>query len=69
MVLNDTTLDIKVKALEAKMSQRDLAKAVGTTQQYVWRVVHRDTGMVNKTFVRMMEELGYDIELTYVKRG
>ena len=24
--------------------------------------------MVNKTFVQMMEALGYDIELTYVKR-
>ena len=25
-------------------------------------------GIVNKTFVQMMEALGYDIELTYIKR-
>ena len=25
-------------------------------------------GVVNKTFIRMMEELGYDVELTYVER-
>lgn len=26
-------------------------------------------GVVNRTFVQMMEVLGHDIELTYVKRG
>ncbi|WP_233554870.1 hypothetical protein [Atopobacter sp. AH10] len=25
-------------------------------------------GVVNKTFISMMEAMGYDIELTYVKR-
>ena len=25
-------------------------------------------GVVNNTFIKMMEALGYDIELTYVKR-
>ena len=28
----------------------------------------RDEGVVNNTFVKMLEALGYDIELHYVKR-
>jgi hypothetical protein len=32
-------------------------------------VIKKPEGVVNKTFVQMMEALGYDIELTYVKRG
>lgn len=31
-------------------------------------VIKKQDGVVNKTFVQMMEALGYDIELTYVKR-
>ena len=32
------------------------------------RIIKKNDGIVNKTFVQMMESLGYDIELTYVKR-
>ena len=32
------------------------------------RVIKKPNGVVNNTFVQMMEALGYDIELTYVKR-
>ena len=32
------------------------------------RIIKRTDGVVNKTFVQMLEALGYDIELTYVKR-
>ena len=40
----------------------------GTTGQYVNRIIKKKDGLVNKTFVEIMEALGYDIELTYVKR-
>lgn len=33
------------------------------------RVIKKQDGVVNRTFVRMMEALGYDIELHYVKRN
>lgn len=42
---------------------------IGTTGQYVNRIIKKQDGVVNKTFVQMLEALGYDIELTYVKRG
>ena len=39
-----------------------------TTKSYVNRIIKKQDGVVNKTFVQMMEALGYDIVLTYVKR-
>ena len=37
-------------------------------KNYVNRVIKKNDSVVNKTFVKMMEALGYDIELHYVKR-
>jgi len=36
---------------------------------YVNRLIKKGNPIVNKTFVQMIEVLGYDIQLTYVKRG
>ena len=69
MVLNNIELDVKVKCLESNMNQLNLAEKIGTTGQYVNRIIKRKDGLVNKTFVEIMEALGYDIEFTYVKRG
>lgn len=68
MVKNDIEIDTKVKCLEAKMTQQQLGEVVGTTGQYVNRIIKKKDGVVNKTFVQMMEALGYDIVLTYEKR-
>ncbi len=68
MVKNDIEFDTKVKCLEAKMTQQQLGEAVGTTGQYVNRIIKKNDGVVNKTFVQMMEALGYDIVFTYEKR-
>ena len=68
MVRNNIELDVKVKCLESSMSQLNLAEKVGTTCQYVNRIIKRKDGLLNKTFVEIMEALGYDIEFTYVKR-
>ncbi len=68
MIKNDIEIDTKIKCLEAKMTQQQLGEAVGTTGQYVNRIIKKKDGVVNKTFVQMMEALGYDIVLTYEKR-
>lgn len=68
MVKNDIEIDTKIKCLEAKMTQQQLGEVVGTTGQYVNRIIKKKDGVVNKTFVQMMEALGYDIVLTYEKR-
>lgn len=68
MVKNNIELDVKLKCLEANMTQQQVGETIGTTGQYVNRVLKKKEGIVNKTFVQMLEALGYDIELTYVKR-
>ena len=50
------------------MTQAQLAEKIETTGQYVNRIIKKKDGVVNKTFVQMLEALGYDIELTYIKR-
>lgn len=61
-------LDIKVKCVEEHMTQADIAKKVETLASYVNKLIRRDEGVVNNTYVKMLEALGYDIELHYVKR-
>ena len=68
MVRNNIEVDVKVKCIEEGMTQAQLAERVETTSQYVNRIVKKQDGVVNKTFVAMMEQLGYDIELRYMKR-
>ena len=68
MVKNNIELDVKVKCIEGKTTQTQIAEDIGTTKSYVNRIIKKSDTVVNKTFVQMMEALGYDIELTYVKR-
>ena len=69
MVKNNVQIDIKVMCIEAGTTQAKLAKEIGTTPAYVNRVIRKKETVVNKTFISMVEALGYDIRLTYVKRG
>lgn len=68
MIKNNIELDVKVKCIENGTTQAKIAEDVNTTKSYVNRVIKKQDGVVNKTFVQMMEALGYDIVLTYVKR-
>lgn len=68
MVKNNIELDVKTKCIEQGKTQVQIAEEIETTKAYVNRVIKKKDGVVNKTFVQMMEALGYDIELTYVKR-
>ena len=68
MLRNNIEIDVKVKCLEEGITQAILANKVGTSAQYLNRIIKNSDGVVNKTFVSMMEQLGYDIEITYIKR-
>ena len=68
MIKNNIEIDVKVKCIEAGMTQAKLAAAIDTTPPYINRLVRKSDTVVNRTFVKMMEELGYDIELTYIKK-
>ena len=67
-VLNNFEPDVKMKCLEEDMTQQQLGEAIGSTGQYVNRVMKKKEGIVNKTFVEMMDALGYDITLTYTRK-
>ena len=58
---------MKVKCIEQGKTQAKLAEEIDTTKAYVNRVIKKNDSVVNNTFVKMMEALGYDIELHYVK--
>ena len=68
MEIKTLELDVKVKCIENNVTQTQLAETIGTTKSYVNRVIKKQDGVVNNTFVQLIEALGYDIELTYVKR-
>ncbi|WP_336595100.1 helix-turn-helix transcriptional regulator [Bacteroides acidifaciens] len=66
---NNIEVDVKVKCIEAETTQAKLAENIGTTPSYVNRLIKKNENIVNKTFIQMLETLGYDIELTYVQRS
>lgn len=68
MLKNNIELDMKTKCIEAGITQAKLAKEISTSAPYVNRVIRSKETIVNNTLVKMMEALGYDIELRYVKR-
>lgn len=68
MVRNNIELDVKVKCVEQGVTQQTIAEKIETTGQYVNRIVKKKDGIMNKTFVEIMEALGYDIEITYIPK-
>lgn len=68
MVENNIEVDVKVKLLEAGKTQQQLGEEIGTTGQYINRVLKKNGGIVNDTFVKMMDALGYNIVLSYKKK-
>ena len=68
MLKNNIEIDVKVKCMEEGITQAQLAEKVGTSAQYLSRVIKNSEGVVNKTFVSMLEKLGYDIEINYIRK-
>ena len=68
MLQNNIELDLKTKLIENGVTQTEVADKVGVTLSYVNRITKGREQIVNKTFVKMMDELGYDVELTYKKK-
>ena len=68
MLLNNIELDMKVKCIEEKISQKQLGEDIGTSGAYLSRLINHPEKIVNKTYLAAMEKLGYDIRLVYEKR-
>jgi len=68
MLKNNIEVDVKVKCIENEKTQVELAKEISITPSYVNRLIRKNENVVNKTFLAMMEALGYDVALVYEKR-
>ena len=68
MLTNNIEVDIKVKCIERDVTQGELGEALGMTGQYVNKIINGRIGIINKTFVKIMEALGYDITFVYTPR-
>ncbi len=55
--------------IEDGITQTEIAEKVGVSPPYVNRIIRGREQIVNKTFVKMMDELGYDVELTYKRKS
>ena len=58
MVRNNIEVDVKVKCIENGTTQAKVAEDIETTKSYVNRIIKKSDGVVNKTFIQMMESLG-----------
>ena len=68
MLKNNIEIDVKVKCMEENLTQVQLAEKAGTSAPYLNRLIKNSDSVVNKTFISMMEQLGYDVEITYIKK-
>ena len=68
MLINNVEVDVKTKFIENQTTQLKIAEAVGRPASYVNRLIKKPDGIVNKTFIQMMQALSHDVELRYIKR-
>ena len=69
MLRNNVELDLKTRFIEDGVTQTEIAEKVGVSLPYVNRIIRGREQIVNKTFIKILDELGYDVELTYKKKG
>ncbi len=56
------------KTYRSRNNHAKLAEDVGIAAFYISCVINGYDKVVNRTFIQIMEALGYDVELTYVKK-
>ena len=55
MLKNNIEVDVKIKCIEAGKTQAQLGEMIGSTGQYVNRIIKKGDGVINKTFVEMLD--------------
>ena len=69
MLRNNVELDLKTRFIEDGITQTEIAEKVGVSLPYVNRITRGREQIVNKTFIKILDELGYDVELTYKRKS
>ena len=68
MLQNNVEMGLKMRLIESGQTQTEVAEKLGVSLSYMNRITKGREQIVNKTFVKMLDELGYDVELTYKKK-
>ena len=68
MLKNNIEMDVKMRCIEKSTTRAKIAENIGTSPSYVNKIVRSKEQIMNKTFLAMMEDLGFDVELHYVER-
>ena len=68
MLQNNIEMDLKMRLIESGQTQKEIAEKLGVTLSYVNRITKGREQIVNKTFIKILDELGYDVELTYKRK-
>ena len=68
MLKNNIEMDVKMRCIEKATTQAKIAENIGTSPSYVNKIVRSKEQIINKTFLAMMEDLGFDVELHYIER-
>ena len=68
MLKNNIEMDIKMRCIEKSTTQAKIAENIGTSPSYVNKIIRSKEQIMNKTFLAMMEDLGFDVEPNYVER-
>ena len=55
--------------IEEGITQTEIAEKLGVSPPYVNRITRGREQIVNKTFIKILDELGYDVELTYKRKS
>ena len=61
-------LDLKKRFIEDGITQTEIAEKVGVSLPHFNRIIRGREQIVNKTFIKILDELGYDVKLTYKKK-
>ena len=69
MLLNNVELDLKTKFIEGRVTQTEVADKVGVSLSYVNRITRGKEQIVNKAFLKILDILGYDVEIVYKKKS
>ena len=68
MLQNNVEMDLKMRLIESEQTQKEVAEKLGLSLSYVNRITKGRENIFNKSFIAMMEQLGYDVRLVYEKR-
>ena len=69
MLRNDFETQLKDLIKRSGTSQAALAEEIKTTHAYVNRIVKGKVQIVNRMFIDMMEQMGYDVEVVFIPKN